>query len=128
VRAVLVDTDILIEVSRGRNGAVVAAWRALAVETETLLALTPVTVAELWRGVREPERAALAELTRTMLCVDLDRQAGERAGEYMRRFGPSHAVELADALLAAVAVEHGMLLWTRNRRHYPMPEIRFFSS
>lgn len=84
------------------------------------------TVAELWRGVRDAERGQLADLTRAMLSVDVDRQAGERAGGYMRRYGPSHGVELADALIAGVAAEHGLPLWTRNRRHYPMPEMRFF--
>jgi hypothetical protein len=33
---------------------------------------------------------------------------------------------LGDALLAASAVERGAQLWTRNRKHYPMPELAFY--
>jgi predicted nucleic acid-binding protein len=38
----------------------------------------------------------------------------------------SHAVELADALIAAAASVTGLRLWTLNRRHYPMPDVRFY--
>jgi hypothetical protein len=31
-------------------------------------------------------------------------------------------VELGDALIAA----SGALLWTRNRQHYPMPDLAFY--
>lgn len=47
------------------------------------------------------------------------------AGEYIRRYRKSHSVELGDALIAASAVVSGAALWTRNRKHYPMPELKF---
>jgi len=34
--------------------------------------------------------------------------------------------EIADALVAAAATTAGLALWTLNRRHYPMPDIRFY--
>jgi len=41
-------------------------------------------------------------------------------------FAKSHSVELGDALIAATASAHGLELWTRNRRHYPMKGLAFF--
>ena len=28
--------------------------------------------------------------------------------------------------MAAATATAGLLLWTRNRRHYPMPDLRFY--
>jgi predicted nucleic acid-binding protein len=33
---------------------------------------------------------------------------------------------LGDALIAAAASIHGLDLWTRNRKHYPMKDITFY--
>jgi predicted nucleic acid-binding protein len=49
---------------------------------------------------------------------------GRKAGVYRRRFGGSHGVEIADALIAAAAHVHGLTLCTRNLRHYPMRDIK----
>ncbi len=38
------------------------------------------------------------------------------------------AIDMADALVAAAAATAGLLLWTRNRRHYPMPHLRFYEA
>jgi predicted nucleic acid-binding protein len=89
---------------------------------------TAVTWAELFAGVRPGEE----ELTRRFLEergeVELDRVIGRTAGAYLSRFSASHGVQVADALIAAAAVEAGLHLWTRNRRHYPMPDLEFFEA
>ena len=38
----------------------------------------------------------------------------------------SPAGDSVPALIAAGAVAHHALLWTRNRKHYPMKEVEFF--
>ena len=38
---------------------------------------------------------------------------------------PLHGVGIADALVAATASTTGLTLWTLNRRHYPMDDLRF---
>ena len=68
MKTILIDSDVLIEVSRGRDRAVLKQWEELGVSDAVLLC-SPVTVAEIW---------------------------------------------------------HGAALWTRNRRHYPMPDVEFF--
>jgi predicted nucleic acid-binding protein len=122
---VLTDSDILIEVSRGRDKAIVSRWLELG-QSDALILYSAVSVAELWAGARPREYTALDALFDALFCVPLDATLGRRAGEYLRRYRKSHGVELGDALIAASAVERGARLWTRNRKHYPMPELAFY--
>jgi predicted nucleic acid-binding protein len=120
----LVDSDILIEVSRGRDEALLRRWRDLAGSADAILC-SPVSVAELWHGARRSEHEALARLFGGLLCVRIDQETGRLAGEYMRLYCKSHGLELGDALIAAGAVQHSAALWTRNRKHYPMKDLSF---
>ncbi|HWG37449.1 MAG TPA: type II toxin-antitoxin system VapC family toxin [Terriglobales bacterium] len=122
----LLDSDVLIEVSRGRDRATVAAWQSLAAIHDAAIATTAVNIAELMRGVRAAEELQLSQILGTLTCIELDREIGERAGLYMRQYAPSHGLEVPDALVAATAALHRFALWTRNRKHFPMPELRFF--
>ena len=45
----------------------------------------------------------------------------------MKSYSRSHGLELADALVAAAAHVNGISLWTLNKRHYPMRDVRLFS-
>jgi predicted nucleic acid-binding protein len=104
LKSVLIDSDILIEVSRARDDVILARWKDLSQSVNPLLC-SPVTVAEVWHGARP---------------------FGHCAGDYLRQYAKSHPVELGDALIAATASVHKLDLWTRNRRHYPMKDIAFY--
>lgn len=125
MKPVLIDSDILIEVSRGRDEAILARWDELS-RSEVALLCSPVTVAELWSGARSKEHSTLDALFAAIHCVSLDSRIGQRAGDYLRQFAKSHHVELGDALIAATVSIHNLELWTRNRRHYPMEDVAFF--
>jgi predicted nucleic acid-binding protein len=122
---VLVDSDIVIEVCRERNITVLSRWRELE-KSDCPILYSPITSAELWAGVRPREHEALTNFFRALLCVPIDYETGRQAGEYVRRYGKSHGVELGDALIGAAAHLNGAALWTRNRKHYPMPELSFY--
>ena len=122
---VLTDSDILIEVARGRDRRIVRGWMDLSLSGAIVL-FSPVNAAELWAGARANEHEKLSRLFANLTCVAITADVGEKAGQYLRQFAKSHALELGDALIAATAVELGASLWTRNRKHYPMKEIAFF--
>ncbi len=122
---VLVDSDILIEVSRGKNTGIVSRWIDLSGSDAAVL-YSPVSVAELWAGARPHEYDALNNLFRALTCIPIDEETGHRAGGYLRKYRRSHGVEVADAFIAAAAVANNAVLWTRNRKHYPMKEVSFF--
>jgi len=123
--SVLVDSDILIEATRGRDAELISRWIELS-GSDVAILYSPVSVAELWAGARPAEYDALDNLFRALTCVPIDSETGRRAGDYLGRYRKSHGVELGDALIAACAVVNGAMLWTRNRKHYPMKELTFF--
>lgn len=122
---VLVDSDVLIEVSRARNASIIATWTRLT-ESDARILFSPVTAAELWAGARPAEHTPIQSLFDALICAPADEAIGRPAGNCMRQYRKSHAVELGDALIAATAVATRATLWTRNRKHYPMPELTHF--
>ena len=125
MKPILIDSDVLIEVSRQRDEPILHRWFALSDASDSILC-SPVTVAEIWYGGRPSEQSVLEALFRAILCVPIGYEIGHRAGQYLARFSKSHSLELGDALIAATASIHGAALWTRNRKHYPMKGISFY--
>ena len=122
---VLIDSDILIEVSRGRDASVISRWNELS-RSDAVILYSAVSVAELWAGARPAEQETIENLFRALTCAAVDTEVGRAAGAYLRQYRKSHGIELGDALVAAGAVTHRAILWTRNRKHYPMKEVAFF--
>jgi predicted nucleic acid-binding protein len=122
---VLVDSDILIEVSRGRNAGVISKWIELS-KSDSAVLYSPVSVAELWAGARPNEHDAINNLFRSLTCIPIDQDVGHQAGAHLRQYRKSHGVEIADALIAASAMANKAELWTLNRKHYPMKNLSFF--
>ncbi len=125
MKAILIDSDILIDVARGRDSGLLARWTELS-GSDAVIACSPVTVAEIWHGARASEHQLLDALFRALTCVPIGPEIGRRAGDYLRQFAKSHHIELGDALIAATASIHDLALWTRNRKHYPMKDCQFF--
>lgn len=125
MKAVLIDSDILIEVARARDQSILTRWDELS-RSDAAILCSPVTVAELWHGARPQEHKALESLFASMTTIPIDAEVGRRAGEYLRQYAKSHTVELGDALIAATAAIHKVALWTRNRRHYPAKDVAFY--
>lgn len=124
---VLIDSDVLIEILRGRNSEVARAWLSVVSSSEPLF-YSPVSSAEIRHGIRESERDSVERLFLGTTCVPIAEEIGNRAGDYLSAFHASHGVELADALIAASASVHQLQLWTRNRKHFPMKGLEFFTT
>jgi predicted nucleic acid-binding protein len=122
---ILLDSDIVIEVTRAHDQTLLARWTQLAA-TDEAIAYSPVTAAELWVGACPREHPSLTAFFDALLCLPADNETGRIAGNYIRLYRASHSLELADALIAAAALQNGALLWTRNRKHYPMKDISFY--
>ncbi len=121
---VLLDSDVIIEILRGHEDTLDA---AVALEQSgTPSVCTAVSWAEVYAGIRsgdeEPTRAFFGARGE----IALDGRIARHAGRYLARYAGSHGVEIADALIAAAAATAGLRLWTLNRKHYPMEDLRFF--
>ena len=123
LNGVLLDSDVVIEVLRGRRPVIDALRRLENDGVPTFC--TAITWAEVHAGLRRGEEQVTQEFFEARGEVVLDARAGRRAGEYLLAYARSHGVELADALVAAAAATSGLALWTLNRKHYPMRDLRF---
>jgi predicted nucleic acid-binding protein len=115
---------VVIEILRGRKAVVeeVSELEARGVATFTC----GIVAAEIFAGMRSGEQGATESFFNARGDVVIDGAAGRRAGSYLARYARSHGVEIADALVAAAAATTGLRLWTLNRKHYPMKDVRFF--
>jgi predicted nucleic acid-binding protein len=112
----LLDTDILIDYLRGRAEAV-----AYLENRSEPLAVSAITVAELYAGVREgEERTKLTLFLSALEVIPVDEQIAARGGLFRRDYSKSHGTGLADALIAATAELHHATLVTLNAKHFPM--------
>ncbi len=114
----------MIEILRGRDAVVEAAFTLESTGVPTYC--TAITWAEVYAGVRPGEEPVTQAFLEARGEVVIDAVVGRRAGSYLARYAGSHAVEIADALVAAAAASSGFHLWTLNRKHYPMPDVRFY--
>jgi len=121
----LPDTNILINALNGRRGAK-EMLRELVLKGDRL-ACCPITIAELFSGVRPGDVSKVEEFVRTLRWHEttpaVARQAGRWRYDYARR---GVTLSLADALIAATAYEHGLKIITENGKHFPMPEVSIY--
>jgi predicted nucleic acid-binding protein len=111
----LFDTDVLIWVLRGNAKA------AKAVDDADARALAVVAYMELLQGARDKAevRAIKSFLTDMQFALlPLTENIGHRASIYMEEYGLSISMSMADALIAATAIEANELLITGNDKHY----------
>lgn len=121
----LLDSDVIIAWLRGYEP--IARLIPALLQKGEVLSWTPVSVAEIFAGVRKSEERQVENLFLVLEPLSLSPAMGRKAGQYLRAYSRSHGVELADAFLAAAAHSEGIPLWTLNRKHYPMRDIQFFS-
>ena len=117
----LIDTDVLIWLFRGRDSARKVLEKCSSIE------LSAVTYMELVEGMRNKDEFRLLRQTIhdfEWKTLPLSENISHRATVYIENYALSHGLQLADALIAASAVESGSELLTANIKHYKMiPEL-----
>jgi predicted nucleic acid-binding protein len=116
------DSDVIIDVLRGRDTVLLEHWRHLS-DIDTNLLYSPISLAEVLAGARPSEAARIESLFSALIPIELSLEVARQSGQFLRRFRKSHGLELPDAMIAASAVSFGVPLWTRNLKHYPMKEL-----
>jgi hypothetical protein len=95
--------------------------------------LSAVTYMELVQGMRNKQE--LMALRRALKkwkaeIIHISEEISSKAVFYVEQHYLSHSVHLADALIAATAVTHGLPLTTGNEKHYTVIEevdvVRFY--
>ena len=122
---ILLDSDVIIEWLRGHSP--YTQQMVALIDAHADLCWTPVSIAEILAGSRKGEDEVIADVFLLLDALPITVDVGRKAGEYLKSYAKSHGVELGDAMIAASAFKSGRQLWTLNKKHYPMKEIRFFS-
>jgi len=112
---VLIDTDVLIWYMRGNRNAYKI------VENPRSFSISVVTYIELIHGMRNKKeltslRKALHGWNTKILY--LSEEISAKAMFFVEQNFLSHSIHLADALIAATAITHGLPILTGNDKHY----------
>ena len=111
----LIDTDVLIWMTRGHAGAAV---RLQALLPWRISAVTYMELAQGCRNKQELERAKTGlSLCRTEI-LPVSVAISDRAVQLIDAYALSHGLQLGDALIAATALEHGLPVLTANTKHF----------
>jgi predicted nucleic acid-binding protein len=112
----LIDTDVMIDVSRGSCAA------ATFVDSLEDITISIITAHELIVGARNhSDAAAIDGLIRTFpVHVDLRAEITRLAYDLLRRYAKSDGLRTFDALIAATAIAENFTLVSSNRKHFQM--------
>jgi predicted nucleic acid-binding protein len=114
--AIVVDTDILIDVARGDSDAIDCLSR---LEKDSPLAISAVTQMELIVGCRnKAELKDLERFLRRFQILKITHQISDRAIDLLQQYFLSHGLLIADALIAATALIHVQPFITKNQRDF----------
>lgn len=115
-KQLLIDTDVIIDYLRNHVSAI-----DYLEKISEVLCLSAISVAEIYAGIRDQrEQKAVDIFLSAFTVIPMDNSIAIAGGVLRKKYGKSHGTGLADALIAATAVEHKMNLVTLNTHHYPM--------
>ncbi|HXI26244.1 MAG TPA: type II toxin-antitoxin system VapC family toxin [Pyrinomonadaceae bacterium] len=112
----LVDTDVLIDVSRNVEAAV-----EFLDQLDDSWSVSIITALELVVGARnKKEVSEIDQLVEAYSAIPLNSEIGNASYNLLRQFATSHGLRVFDSLIAASALEHNLTLVTRNKKHFHM--------
>ncbi len=118
----LIDTDIAIDFLRRRDYALklLENWAE-----EGLLAVSALTHLEIYQGLKSGEEAATNAFLDGLVSVTIDVPVARRAGVILGRLrSRGKTIGIADAIIAATALQLEVPLLTNNTEHYPFPDLK----
>lgn len=121
----LLDTTVLIDVLRNRNGR--RELLAELVKAGHSLSTSAINVAEVCGGMRPGEEARTEAFLSGLDEYELGGQEARAAGKLKMTWArKGRTLTLADAMVAAIAIDRGCALLTDNRKDFPMQELRVY--
>lgn len=116
---VLIDSDVLIWHTRGNA---VAQARLAQIDPWRISTVTYIELAQGCRSKQELDRAKRGLEKKNTEIIPITPAIGERAMALIDAHALSEGLQLADALIAATAIEHGLTLLSGNVKHFSAVE------
>lgn len=113
---IIVDTDVLIDASRGVQTSLDCLRR---LEEQTTLAISAVTEMELIVGCRNKvELQAIEIFLGRFHVLGISELISDRAAQLLKQYRLSHGLLILDAIIAATALEANEPLISKNQRDF----------
>jgi len=109
------DTDVLIWALRGHLKA------EETIDQAPHILISAITYMELLQGARNRQEIIMIDQTIAILGIDIvhvDEPISQRAVSLVKSLWHSHSLQLADAMIAASALNQGLPLVTGNVKHF----------
>jgi predicted nucleic acid-binding protein len=112
----LVDTNIVVDVTRG-----IAQAADYLDSLSEAWSVSTITCLELLVGARTQRETADLDLVLSgFRAIPPSEDIARRAYYLIKTYARSHGLDTLDALIAATALEEGLTLATKNRKHFHM--------
>ena len=112
----LVDTDVLIDVSRNNEAAI-----DFLDQLGDSWSLSIITALELVVGARDKKEVnQIDKLVSVYSSIPLTTEIGNSSYDLLRQFAKSHGLRVFDSLIAATAIEEKLTLLSKNKKHFQM--------
>lgn len=113
---IIVDTDILIDVSRGNSNAI-AYLEYL--ESSDEVAISAITEMELLIGCQNKrELSATEKFVNRFSILPLDERISQTVVDLLKEYHLSHGLLIADGIVAATAISNQLPLVSKNQKDY----------
>ena len=118
----LLDADMLIDFSKGWQPTTA---RLLGlVDAGDVLAVCDITLAEFYAGEAPGTKPKIDEFIRQLAFWTASPDAAILAGDTRRQYKlQGKSISTTDAIIAAIALEHGATVLTGNMAHFPQPGL-----
>ena len=122
----LSDTDTLIDFSKDFYP---TKTRLLSIfEKKDIVGISSINIAEFYTGVPPKQHEQWKEFLEMFTYWNISKETALQAGIYRNHFlRKGKQLTVTDALVAAVAKEHGATIITTNFKDYPMKDVNLLS-
>jgi predicted nucleic acid-binding protein len=120
----LLDSDIIIWHLRGRKE-ITEMLKDL--QRSGLPACSAISVLEVQLGIKtKEEEGKTSSFLESLKVFDVSMDIAKIAARLIREYkAKGVTIDIPDSIIASTCILHDLILVTYNRRHYPIPELKF---